>query len=81
MDFVTSLSVFTNWNDETYNSISIIVDWLIKIVYYEPVKVTIDNSGLAEIIIKMVLQNHNLSDIIVTNQSSVFISKFLFSLC
>ena len=36
-------------------------------VYYKPVKVTIDALGLAKVIINMVVRHHSLSDSIVTN--------------
>ena len=46
MDFVTGLPVSTNWKDESYDSILVIVNRFIKMVYYKPVKVTIDFLGL-----------------------------------
>ena len=49
-------------------------------VYYKPVKVTIDALGLNEIIINVVVRYYNLSDSIVTNQGSHFILKFWSSL-
>ncbi len=52
IDFVTGLPVSTNWKGETYDSILVIVDRLTKMVYYEPVKVTIDALALAEVIIE-----------------------------
>ncbi len=50
-------------------------------VYYKLVKVTINASALAEIIIQAVVQYYSLLDLIVTDQSSVFISKFWSLLC
>ncbi len=55
MDFVTGLSVSTNWKGETYDSILVIVDRLTKMVHYEPLKVTINVPALAEVIIKAVV--------------------------
>ena len=55
MDFVTALPILTDWKGDSYNSILVIVDQLTKMVYYEPVKVTIDAPGLAEVIIDMVV--------------------------
>ena len=46
MDFVTGLPVSINWKGETYDSILLIIDQLIKMVHYEPVKVKIDTSDL-----------------------------------
>lgn len=45
----------TDWKSETYKSILIIVNWLIKMVYYKPVKVTIDAPGLADFILNVVI--------------------------
>ena len=81
MDFVTSLPVSTNWKGETYDSILVIVDRLTKMVHYEPVKVTIDAPGLAEVIIDVVVRHHSLPDSIASNRGSVFTSKLWSSLC
>ena len=41
------LPISTDWKGESYNSILVIVDRLTQMVYYEPVKITIDALGLA----------------------------------
>ncbi len=76
MDFITGLPVFTNWKGETYDSILVIIKQLTKMVYYEPVKVTIDAPALAEVIIEVVVQHHDLPDSIISDRGSVFTSKF-----
>ena len=81
MDFVTGLSISTNWKGDNYNSILVILDWLTKMVHYKPVKITIDAPGLAEVIIDVVVRHHGLPDSIVTNWGSFFISKFWSLLC
>ena len=50
-------------------------------IHYEPVKVTIDAPGLAEVIIDIVVRHHGLPDSIITDQGSLFTSKFWSSLC
>ncbi len=50
-------------------------------VYYEPVKVTIDISGLAEVIIDMVVCHHGFAKSIITDQGLLFTSKFWSLLC
>ena len=45
-------------------------------VHYEPVKVTINAPGLAEVIINVVVRHHGLPDSIVTDRRSLFTSKF-----
>ena len=67
MDFVTGLPVSTNWKGRTYDSILIIVDWLTKMVHYEPVKPIIDAPGLAEVIIDVVVRHLGLPNLIVSN--------------
>lgn len=49
---------------------------LTKMIYYEPVKVTIVIRGLIEIITKVVVQLYDLADLIVSDQNLVFTSKF-----
>ena len=73
MDFVIGLQISTDWKGDSYNSILVIVNWFIKIIYYKPVKVTINAPCLAEIIIDMVVRHHSLSDSIVTDQELLFI--------
>ena len=65
IDFDTSLLGSTNWESEIYNIILVIVNWLIKIVYYELVKVTIDAPGIAEVINDVVVRHYRLPDSIV----------------
>ncbi len=81
MDFVTGLSVSTNWKSETYDSILVIVNWLTKMVHYKPIKVTINALALVEVIIKAVVWHHGLPDSIISDWGSVFTLKFWSSLC
>ena len=73
---MTSLSISTNWNENNYNFIFVIVDWLTTMVLYKPVKITIDPLGLAEVIINVIIWYYGLPDLIVTNKGLFFISKF-----
>lgn len=50
-------------------------------VYYEPVKVTINAFTLAKVIINIVVGYHDLLNSIVSDCCSVFTSKFFLSLC
>ena len=81
MNFVTSLLILTNWKRDSYNLILVIINRLIKIVYYEPVKVTINTPGLAEVIINRVVKYHGLPDSIITDPGFFFNSKFYLLLC
>ncbi len=81
MDFVTRLLVFTNWKDDTYNSILVIIDQLTRIVYYEPVKVNIDTPGLVEVILDVIVRHHGLPYSSVSDWDLVFTSKCRSSLC
>ena len=81
MDFVMGLPISTDWKGDSYDSILVIVNWLTKMVYYEPVKVTINTPSLAEVIINVVVRHHGLLDSIVTDRGSLFTSKFWSSLC
>ena len=81
MDFVTGLLISMDWKEDNYDSILVIVNQLTKMVLYKLVKVTIDTSGLAEVIIDVIVRHHGLPDSIVTEQGLLFTSKFLSLLC
>ena len=76
MDFVTGLPVSADWKSHSYDSILVIINRLTKIVYYKPVKITINALGLAEVILDVIVWHHGLSDSILTNRGSLFTSKF-----
>ena len=50
-------------------------------VYYKPVKITINTPGPAKIIIDVVVCHHGFPDSIITDRGSLFTSKFWSSLC
>ena len=81
IDFIIDLPILTYWKRNNYDSILLIVNQLTKMVYYNPVKVSIDVLGLTEVIINVVLRHHDLLNLIVTNQGLLFISKFWLLLC
>ena len=81
MHFVTSLPILINWKRDNYDSILVIVDQFTNMVYYKPVKITIDTPKLAKVIIDMVVYYHGHLNSIVTNRSYFFTSKFWLSLC
>ncbi len=76
MDFVTGLFISANWKGDSYDLILVIVDRLTKMVYYELVKVTIDASGQAEVIIDVVVCHHGVPESIVTDRGLLFMFKF-----
>ena len=80
MDFVIGLPILKDWKGNSYDSILVIIDRLTKMVHYGPVKVTINASGLAEVIIDVVVRHHGLPDSIVTDRGSLLTSKFWSSL-
>lgn len=56
MHFVTSLPIFINWKNKTYDSILVIIDWLTKVVYYKLVKISLNTPNLAEVIMDVVMK-------------------------
>ena len=50
-------------------------------VYYEPIKVTIDAPRIAEIILDVLIWHHGLLNSIVSNRGLLFNSKFWSLLC
>ena len=75
------LPISTDWKRDSYDSILVIVNRLINMVHYKPVKITINTPDLAEVIINVVVRHHGLPDLIVTDWGSFFTSKFWSSLC
>ncbi len=67
MDFITGLPISADWKGDSYDSILVIVDQLTKMVYYVPVKVTIDAPGLVEVIIDVVVRHYGVPESIVTD--------------
>ena len=65
MDFITGFPISANWKVDSYYSILVIVDRLIKIVHYIPVKITIEAQGQAKVIIDMVVRHHGVLESIV----------------
>lgn len=76
INFMTGLSILSNWKGESYDFILVIIHWLIKMKYYEPVKIIINAQELAEVILYVVIQYYGLSNSIVTDKSLFFNSKF-----
>ncbi len=56
------------------------VDRLTKMVYYKPVKVTINTLGLAKVIIDVFVWHHGVYQSIMTDRGSLFTLKFWFLL-
>ena len=54
----------------------LIIDWLMKIIYYELVKIIINISKLIKVIINVIMWYHSFSDSIVTNWGLPFTFKF-----
>ena len=81
IDFVTGLPLSVDWKGDSYNSILVIVNRLTKIVHYEPVKVTINTLGLAEVIIDVVVRHHGILNSIISDRGAIFTFKFWSSLC
>lgn len=76
MDFIIIILVSTNWKGKSYNLILIIVSCLTKIVHYKSAKVMMDISGLAKMIIDMVVYYSQVPKSIISDQNKLFISKF-----
>lgn len=54
----------------------VIINRLIKMIHYKLINITIDFYNLIKVLIGIVIQSYDLLNSIVTNKSSVFISKF-----
>ena len=81
MVLVNVLPISTNWKGDNYDSILVIFDRLSKMVHHEPVKITINATGLAQVIIDVVVRHHGLRNSIVTPRGFLFTLKFWSLLC
>lgn len=77
---MTNLATLTNWKGDFYNYFLVIADWFTKIVYYKPIKTTINIFGLKKIIIDVVIYYHSFMYLIITNKDLLFLLKFWLSL-
>ncbi len=76
MDFITGLPISADCKGDSYNSILVIVERLMKMVHYELVKVTIDAPSLAKVIINVIVYYYGVPKSIVTDWGLLFTSKF-----
>lgn len=67
-DFIIGLSNLINWKINSYDSILVIINWLIIMIYYKPIKITIDVPELAKIIIDVIIRHHGFLYLIVINK-------------
>lgn len=67
MDFVTGLSVSPNWKGKTYDFILVIIDQLVKMIYYKLVKITLDALGVVKVVINRIVRHYRLPNSIVGN--------------
>lgn len=81
MDFMMRLPISTNLKSKSYDSIFVIVDRPTNIIYYKPVKTTIDASSFVKIIVNVVVRHHSLFNHIISDFGSVFTSTFWTLLC
>ena len=61
-EFCYVITNFKQSEGRNYNFILVIVDWLMKMVHFELVKVTINAFGLVEVIFDMIVWYHSLSN-------------------
>lgn len=67
MNFVTELLISTNLKINSFDSIFFINYHLIKIIHYQPVKVTINMVGLTKMIIDIVMRYYSLPALIIND--------------
>ncbi len=59
------LLILANCKGDSYDSILVIADQLMKIVYYELVEITINAPGLAGVIIDVIMNHYGVPESIV----------------
>ena len=61
------ISISANKKDYNYNLILVIINWLMKIIYYELIKVTINIPSLVEMINNIIVRHHRILELIFIN--------------
>ena len=69
MNFVNGLLVSTDWKEDNYDSILVIINHLIKMIYYKLIKVTINALGLATVIINVIVRHYSILTWLSPNKS------------
>lgn len=80
IDIVIGLPILTKKKENSYDAILVIIDYLIKKIYYKLVKITINATGIAKVIINMVIRNYGFPNLIISDKSLLFTFKYYFSL-
>lgn len=65
MIFIIGLPLLVVGNDNSYDIILVIIDRLIKIMYYKPIKTIIDRASLAAVIIDIIVRYYSLPESII----------------
>ena len=71
IDFITQLP-----ESDRHNSIQVITDQLTKYVNLTPVKGTMTAKKMAHQLLRKVIANHGMPEVITSDQDKLFISKF-----
>ena len=66
---------------KSYNFTLVIIDWLTKMIYYKPIKITINTPELAKVILNVVVWYYDLFNLIIFDKSLLFTFKFWLLLC
>ncbi len=80
MNFITNL-LFSKWKEVVYDSILIIVDYYMKMTRYLFMKKTLTIVKLAELFFKKIVLKYEISNDIIINKNSLFISAFWSEIC
>ncbi len=75
MNFITDLS-FSKWKEVMYDLILVIVDHYMKIMHYLFMKKTLTVVKLAELFFEKIVLRYEISNDIIINKNSLFISTF-----
>lgn len=75
------LSSLANSKGNSYDLILVIINQLIKIIYYKLVKVTIDALILVKVILDIIIWYYGFLNLIIINKNFLFILKFQSLLC
>ena len=80
MNFVIKFSINRDWNEVVYNFIFVVINRFTKMIYYVLITKTIFAKNLIEIFMKKIIKFHNIFALMIIDRSTIFTSKFYFTL-
>lgn len=75
IDFVIGFLLLVDKKSNRNHAMLVVIDFLIKLVHYEPIKTTKNVTSLAKVLLDMIISYHSLLELVISNCSWLFIRR------